>query len=94
MSEDTKSWIVVSETQSGNESTHWTCRFHTANKVILNNYEFPLRTDSPGKSTGVCGHFPSPGDLPDPGIKPRSPAFQADALTSEPPGKPPINDLS
>ena len=32
--------------------------------------------------------FPSPGDLPDPGIEPRSPAFQADALTSEPPGKP------
>ena len=32
--------------------------------------------------------FPSPGDLPDPGIEPRSPAFQADALTSEPPEKP------
>ena len=32
--------------------------------------------------------FPSPGDLPDPGIKPRSPALQTDALTSEPPGKP------
>ena len=31
--------------------------------------------------------FPSPGDLPDPGIEPGSPAFQADALTSEPPGK-------
>ena len=29
--------------------------------------------------------FPSSGDLPDPGIKPRSPALQADALTSEPP---------
>ena len=28
--------------------------------------------------------FPSPGDLPDPGIKPRSPALEADALTSEP----------
>ena len=28
--------------------------------------------------------FPSPGDLPDPGIKPRSPALAADALTSEP----------
>ena len=27
--------------------------------------------------------FPSPGELPDPGIKPRSPALQADALTSE-----------
>ena len=32
--------------------------------------------------------FPSPGDLSDPGIKPRSPALQADALPSEPPGKP------
>ena len=28
--------------------------------------------------------FPSPGDLPDPGIKPRSPALQADSLPSEP----------
>ena len=32
--------------------------------------------------------FPSPGDLPNPGIKSRSPTLQADALTSEPPGKP------
>ena len=32
--------------------------------------------------------FPSPGDLPDSGIKARSPALQADALPSEPPGKP------
>ena len=32
--------------------------------------------------------LPSPGDLPNPGIKPGSPALQADALTSEPPGKP------
>ena len=31
--------------------------------------------------------FPSPGDLPDPGIEPRSPALEADALTSEPPGR-------
>ena len=31
--------------------------------------------------------FPSPGDLPDPGIKPGSPALQTDALPSEPPGK-------
>ena len=32
--------------------------------------------------------FPSPGDLPNPGIEPRYPALQADALPSEPPGKP------
>ena len=31
--------------------------------------------------------FPSPGDLPNPGIEPRSPTLQADALTSAPPGK-------
>ena len=31
--------------------------------------------------------FPSPGDLPYPGIKPRSPALQTDSLPSEPPGK-------
>ena len=32
--------------------------------------------------------FPSPGDLPDPGIEPRSPTLQSEALNSEPPGKP------
>ena len=32
--------------------------------------------------------FPSPGDLPDPGIELRSPTLQADALSSAPPGKP------
>ena len=31
--------------------------------------------------------FPSPGDLPNPGIKPGSPTLWADALPSEPPGK-------
>ena len=31
--------------------------------------------------------LPSPGDLPDPGMEPRSPALQADSLTSEPAGK-------
>ena len=32
--------------------------------------------------------FPSPGDLPDLRIEPRSPTLQADTLTSEPPAKP------
>ena len=31
--------------------------------------------------------FPSPGDIPNPGIEPGSPALWADALLSEPPGK-------
>ena len=32
--------------------------------------------------------FPSPGDLPDPGIEPRSPALAGGFLTTKPPGKP------
>ena len=32
--------------------------------------------------------FPSPGDLPNPGIEPRSPSLQADSLPAEPQGKP------
>ena len=32
--------------------------------------------------------FPSPGKLPNPGIKPGSPTLQADSLLSKPPGKP------
>ena len=32
--------------------------------------------------------FPSPGDIPNPGIAPGSPALHADSLPSEPPGKP------
>ena len=32
--------------------------------------------------------FPSPGDLPDSGIDPRSPSLQADSSQSEPPGNP------
>ena len=37
-----------------------------------------------------CSELPFPflGDLPDPGVEPRSPALQADSLLSEPPGKP------
>ena len=35
--------------------------------------------------------FPSRGDLPDSGIEPESPTLQADALPSEPPGKPPLD---
>ena len=33
---------------------------------------------------------PLPGDLPDPGIEPKSPTLQTDSLRSEPPGKPSV----
>ena len=35
--------------------------------------------------------FPSPGDLPNSETEPRSPAWQADSLHSEPPGKPTLD---
>ena len=46
--------------------------------------------DSPVKKTRVGCHFLSLGNLPHPGIKPVSPALQADSLSSEPPGKPQV----
>ena len=37
--------------------------------------------------------FPSPGDLPNPGIELMSPALEADSLLSEPPGKPKLSSV-
>ena len=51
-------------------------------------HQAPLSMESSRQEYWSGLPFPSPGDLPNPGIKPGSPAFQADALTSEPPGKP------
>ena len=42
----------------------------------------------PGKNTGSGLLLPSPGNLPNPGIEPGSPALQTNSLQSEPPGKP------
>ena len=48
--------------------------------------------DSPGKNTEVSSHSLLQGNLPDPGIKPGSPALQADSLPFEAPGKPPCEN--
>ena len=48
----------------------------------------PLSMGFPGQEYWSGLPFPSPDNLPDPGVKPRSPAWQADSLPSEPPGKP------
>ena len=44
--------------------------------------------NSPSKNTGVGCHALLQENLPNPGIEPRSPTFQADSLLSKPPGKP------
>ena len=58
-------------------ATLWTVAYHASLSMGFSRYEY---------WSGLTR--PSPGDLPKPGIKPRSPALQADALPSEPPGKP------
>ena len=44
--------------------------------------------NSPVQNTGVGSLSLLQGNLPEPEIKPRSPAYQADYLPAEPPGKP------
>ena len=57
-------------------ATPWTVAYHAPPSMEFSRQEY---------WSGLP--FPSPGDLPDPGIKPRSSTLQADALPSEPPGK-------
>ena len=48
-------------------------------------HQAPLSTEFSRQEYWSGLPFPTPGDLPDPGIKPGSPALQADSLLSEPP---------
>ena len=58
---------------------------------VLSNSVTPYNPwSSPGQNTGLGSFFPSPADLPNPGIKPGSPALQADSLATELSGKPHI----
>ena len=59
--------------------TPWTVAYHAPPAVGFSRQEY---------WSGLP--FPSPGDLSNPGIEPRSPVLQADALPSEPPGKLPV----
>ena len=56
--------------------TPWTAAYQAPQSMVFSRKEY---------WSGLP--FPSPGDLPDPGIELRPPALQADALPSEPPGK-------
>ena len=58
-------------------ATPWTVAYQSPQSMEFSQQEY--WSGSP---------FPSPGDLPKPGIKSGSPALQAEALLSEPPGKP------
>ena len=51
-------------------------------------YKAPLSLEFPRQEYWNGLPFPSPGDLPNSGVEPGSPALQTDTLPSEPPGKP------
>ena len=51
-------------------------------------YQAPQSTEFSRQAYWSGLSFPSPGDPTSPGIEPGSPALQADALPSEPPGRP------
>ena len=57
-------------------ATPWTVAYQVPSSMELSRQEY---------WSGLP--FPPPGDLPNPGIEPGSPALQTDALPSEPPGK-------
>ena len=57
-------------------ATPWTVAYQAPPSMVFSRQEY---------WSGLP--FPSPGDLPNPGIEPGSPALRADALPSEPPGK-------
>ena len=63
----------------------WSDSFMTPWSVA---HQVPLSMGSPRPEYWSGVPFPSPGDLPDPGVEPMSPASQADALLPEPPGQP------
>ena len=70
----------------------WNCLVIKSCPALLLDVDYSL----PGSS--VCGFsrqeywsglpFPSPGDLPDPGLRPESPALVCSFFATEPPGKP------
>ena len=53
-------------------------------------YEVPLSMGFSRHEYWIGLPFPSPGDLPNPGIKPTSPALSGGFFITEPPGKPQV----
>ena len=78
-----KSWMLLLSRFSHVRffATQWTIAHQTPLSMGFSRQEY---------WSGLPCPLP-PGDLPDPGIKPTTPALQADSLPTEPPGKPQCN---
>ena len=73
---------------SENESESLSLVSDSLQPMDCNQPGFFVHGNFPGKNTGVGSHSLRQGDLPNPGIKLRSSALQAESLPSELPGKP------
>ena len=82
-------WVAI----SFSNAWKWKVKVKSLSRVQLLATPWTVAYQAPpsmGFSRQECWSglpFPSPADLPDPGIEPRSPTLQADALPSKPPGK-------
>lgn len=65
---------------------------YSVEQIVLNSISLSMKFSMQEHWSGLSFH--SPENLPDPGIVPRSPTFQADCLSSEPLGESIINTLS
>ena len=71
----------------------WVLQWSESHSVMsdsLQPHGLYIPWNSPGQNTGVGSLCPSPGDLPNPGVEPRSLTLQADFLPAEPQGSPRI----
>ena len=90
---DREAWCAVIHgvAKSRTHLSNWTDWSHFSHVQLCNPmncvvHQAPLSMEL---SLEYCSGlpFPSPGDLPNPGIEPRSPALQVNSLPTEPPGK-------
>ena len=70
-------WSTAQETES-----------HSVMSDSLRPHGLYSPWNSPGQNTGMGSLSLLQGNLPNPGVEPRSPALQANSLPAEPPGKP------
>ena len=78
-------WVAMPSSRGSSQPRDWMQVFHIAGGFFI--------VGATREAQEYCSGLPCPppGDLPDPGIEPRSPALQMDSLLSEPLGKPIIN---
>ena len=84
-------WVCVSSGLYFPRGFHVTCEVKVASRSVvpdsLQPHGLESLWDSPGQNTGVSSLSLLQGNLPNPGIEPRSPALQADSSPAKPQGK-------